>query len=87
MTHFPGDGVMPPDDTSAEEHATEMVTYYRSLTDSPGDIFLPAHPHNASKDWTNYAIGELGATWLYTAKIEGQWRIDMDRIAQGPTPD
>ena len=85
MTHFPGDGVLPADGLPPEQHATEMVNYYRSLTDRPGEVFLPATPEQHSSEWTTLAV-ELGATWLYTAKLEGTWTLDLNKISQGPPP-
>lgn len=86
MTHFPGDGVLPGDGISPEQHATDMVGFYRSLADSPGEVFLPAHPKKASAGWTDLA-SEVGATWLYTAKVAGEWTLDPDRISEGPQTD
>lgn len=83
MTHFPGDGVLPPDDKSPERHASEMVAYYRSLSGDQGEVFLPMAPDNASAGWRELCK-DLGATWLYTAKLDGEWSIDIDTISQGP---
>ncbi|MEA1903810.1 MAG: LLM class flavin-dependent oxidoreductase [Actinomycetota bacterium] len=85
MTHFPGDGVLPGDNVAPEQHATDMVGYYRTLTESPGEVFLPASPENPSSEWKDLALN-LGATWLYTAKIDGLWSLDLGRISQGPPP-
>ena len=38
MTHFPGDGVLPADDLAPEQHAIEMVDFYRAITDEIGEI-------------------------------------------------
>lgn len=83
MTHFPGDGVLPADDSPPEKHATEMVAYYKSLTDQAGEIFLPANPERRSSEWVDVA-NDLGATWLYTAKHDGSWTLDFDEIGKGP---
>ena len=83
MTHFPGDGVLPNDGISPEQHATDMVTLYRNLTDTPGEVFLPAKPENPSSGWTELT-SDLGATWLYTAKIDNAWTLDTNKISQGP---
>jgi alkanesulfonate monooxygenase SsuD/methylene tetrahydromethanopterin reductase-like flavin-dependent oxidoreductase (luciferase family) len=85
MTHFPGDGVLPADDKSPEHHATEMVSYYRAITDRVGEIFLPAEPERRSSEWADLA-NELGATWLYTAKQNGSWSLDLNEIGKGPSP-
>jgi hypothetical protein len=83
MTHFPGDGVLPGDDIPPEQHASDMVTFYRTLTDTPGELFLPITPDNASSEWRNLCHN-LDATWLYTAKLNGQWSIDESIISGGP---
>lgn len=83
MTHFPGDGVLPPDGAPPEQHASEMVTYYRSLAGDRGDVFLPMNPEGASPGWVDLCR-HLGATWLYTAKLNGEWTLDLDSISQGP---
>lgn len=85
MTHFPGDGVLPADEKSPEQHATEMVRYYRSIAGEAGEIFLPAGPERRSSEWVDLAQ-DLGATWLYTAKVNGSWTLDVDEIARGPSP-
>ncbi|MCP4305521.1 MAG: LLM class flavin-dependent oxidoreductase [bacterium] len=83
MTHFPGDGVLPSDDTSPEQHASEMVSFYRSMAGDRGDVFLPMAPDGASVEWLDLCR-DLDATWLYTAKLDGEWTLDLDRISQGP---
>lgn len=85
MTHFPGDGVLPPDNTSPEAHAANLIDYYRSVRSGSGEIFLPAHPDGASEGWADFAVERLKATWLYTAKIDGHWTLDVERIGEGPT--
>jgi alkanesulfonate monooxygenase SsuD/methylene tetrahydromethanopterin reductase-like flavin-dependent oxidoreductase (luciferase family) len=84
MTHFPGDGVLPADGIPPESHAESLVGYYRSLCDQPGEVFLPAHPEGASDGWADFAVDQLAATWLYTAKIDGRWALDFERITEGP---
>lgn len=83
MTHFPGDGVLPANAVSAEQHATEMIGYYRSIRPQGGEIFLPANPEGRPADWVGLAA-DLGATWLYTAKHHGSWSLDLDKIGEGP---
>lgn len=83
MTHFPGDGVMPADGKPPESHASDMVSYYRTHTDQPGEVFLPANPESRSSEWDDLAE-HLGATWLYTAKHDGAWTLDLDIIMRGP---
>lgn len=86
VTHFPGDGFRSSDGIGPEEHALAMVSYYKSKTTTPGEIFLPAHPDNASSDWCDLAVEELGATWLFTGKLPGdsRWSLNVDRIREGP---
>lgn len=86
MTHFPGDGVLPSDGTPPATHATNLIGYYRSLCDEPGEVFLPAHPEGASENWMEFAVNELQATWLYTAKLDRRWTLDIERIREGPEP-
>lgn len=83
MTHFPGDGILPGDGTRPEEHAANMVAYYRSQATEPGEVFLPANPEQPSSEWDDLTR-ELGATWLYTAKHNGSWSLDGDLIGAGP---
>lgn len=83
MTHFPGDGVMPSDGKSPEVHASEMVTFYRTLADTPGEVFLPMTPENPSNSWPA-VCHEIGGTWLYTAKLNGHWSIEESLIGAGP---
>jgi alkanesulfonate monooxygenase SsuD/methylene tetrahydromethanopterin reductase-like flavin-dependent oxidoreductase (luciferase family) len=83
MTHFPGDGALPPDDKPPEQHATEMVTFFRSLSGNQGEVFLPMAPTSASVGWQDLCQ-DLGATWLYTATLNGEWSLDVEIIGQGP---
>jgi alkanesulfonate monooxygenase SsuD/methylene tetrahydromethanopterin reductase-like flavin-dependent oxidoreductase (luciferase family) len=84
MVHFPGDGVLPADETPPREHARDMIRYYRSVTTvNNGEVFLPMRPENEGPNWIDLCR-ELGATWLYTAKLDGDWSLDIDTIARGP---
>ena len=83
MTHFPGDGVMPPDETPPQQHAVDMVAYYRTQADQPGEVFLPANPGNMPSEWDEL-VAHLDASWLYTAKHEGAWSLDLKMISHGP---
>lgn len=83
------DGIMPvfgmgPDSgRPPEEVVTEMLTWYHSLTDDPGEIFLDANPPGASSDYRNICK-QLGATWFYTYPNRS-WLDDVKgRIRQGP---
>ena len=80
MPHF---GVGVDRGRSPEESVREMLGWYHSITDDPGDIFMPYSPPGASDEYIDLCL-ELGATWFYTAPkreclddIEG-W------IRQGP---
>jgi hypothetical protein len=85
MVHFPGDGVLPTDGIPPHEHAEAMIRYYRSVASSgDGEIFLPMRPEAARDDWVAHCH-DLGATWLYAAKLDGDWSLNPDSIAQGPT--
>lgn len=84
MTHFPGDGVLPSDGTPPEDHARDLVAYYRSVSSRPGEVFMPASPERAPDGWIEFVVDQLGATWLYTAKVDGRWTLDIDRISVGP---
>lgn len=83
MPHFPGDGVLPGDETPPEEHLRALVAAYREEADQPGLVMVLDDPPAAGDGWRDLA-GELGVTWLLTAKRDGQWRIDLDEIAAGP---
>lgn len=83
MTHFPGDGVLAADRTLPETHASDMVRFYRSIAHRPGEVFLPAHPEHRSPDYPEL-VRELGASWLYVAKVNGEWTLDVDKISEGP---
>lgn len=83
MTHFPGDGVLPADGTPPEEHARDMVGFYRELAGDKGDVFLPMTPTEIADDWLP-TCEELGATWLYAGPMRGRWQLDEELIAAGP---
>ena len=85
VPHFPGDGVLPPDDVTPEQHVTDLVAHYRRLTDEPGDILLLDAPPAASSGYRELCR-DLGVTWLLTAKQDGAWSLDLERIAEGPEP-
>ncbi len=83
VPHFPGDGVLPGDETSPEEHLQALVAAYREETPEPGEVMVLDDPPAAGDDWQDFAAG-VGVTWLLTAKRDGQWRIDLEEIAAGP---
>lgn len=84
VPHFPGDGVLPGDGVSPEAHLVELVGAYHDLTDDPGEVIVLDAPPGASRDYRDLC-SELGVTWLLTAKVNGRWSLDLDRIAAGPT--
>lgn len=83
VPHFPGDGVLPGDGTAPERHVTDLVAAYRELVDEPGEVLLLDAPPGAGAGYRDLC-GELGVTWLLTAKVEERWDLDLDRIAAGP---
>lgn len=83
MPHFPGDGVLPPDASSPEEHVTAMLSAYDELTAAPGEVFLPLRPPASGPRYRALCL-DLGATWFYVAKHEGEWSLDLDMIRGGP---
>lgn len=83
MPHFPGDGVLPGDGTPPEDHVAQLLAVYRDLVDEPGEVLLLDRPPGASDGYRDLCA-DLGVTWLLTAKTEGAWRLDLDRIAAGP---
>lgn len=83
MPHFPGDGVLPGDETAPEDHLMALVAAYREETAEPGEIMVLDDPPAAADDWQGLAA-DVGVTWLLTAKRDGEWRIDLDEISAGP---
>lgn len=86
MPHYPGDGIVPAaGDVVPEAILEEMLSYYHSLTDDPGEVFLPATPPNHSPNYAD-VCKRLGVTWLYTSMRgeAGEWVLDMQRVREGP---
>ncbi len=83
IPHYPGDGVLPSDGVEPETHVRELLAYYRMLSEDPGEVMLLADPPGASPAYAELCR-ELGVTWLITAKWNGSWAIDLDRIRSGP---
>ena len=81
--HFPGDGVLPGDETPPERHLRALVAAYHEEAAEPGEVMVLDDPPAAGDDWRDLAA-EVGVTWLLTAKHDGEWRIDLDEIAEGP---
>lgn len=83
VPHFPGDGVLPGDDTPPEEHLRALVAAYHEEATEPGEVMVLDDPPDAGDGWRDLAA-EVGVTWLLTAKRNSEWRIDLDEIAAGP---
>lgn len=83
---FPGDGVIPGNGARAPELIVrDMLEHYHSLTDDPGDIFLPANLPGTSSEY-RHVCRDLGVTWLYTrpaGRIQ-EWIMDLQLIHNGP---
>ena len=62
---------------SIEEELRDLLDYYHSLTDEPGEIFLPDRPDDSYRRLCK----ELGATWLFNQRIDS-----LDQLRDGP-PD
>ncbi len=71
---------------SSAELVKEMLGWYHSITDDPGEIFMPAAPGDGvepAEGWVNLCR-EYGTTWLYTYPNR-EWLPNMEeRIRQGP---
>lgn len=83
------DGIMPVfgmekgNDRSPEELVNEMLTWYHSITDEPGDIFMPVDPGGQSNGYIDLCV-ELGTTWFYTYPAR-EWLGNVEEhIRQGP---
>lgn len=83
VPHFPGDGVLPGDDTPPEEHLRALVDAYHQEASEPGEVIVLDDPPGAGEGWRELAA-EVGVTWLLTAKRDREWRLDLDEIAAGP---
>ena len=82
VPHFPGDGVMPGDNTPPEEHLRALIEHYRQLSDEPGEIIV-LDPPGRTPEYVDLCE-ELGVTWLLTAKRDGEWKLDHDIVRDGP---
>lgn len=85
VPHYPGDGVLPGDGTPPEQHVTDLLAAYHDRVDEPGEVLLLDEPPGAGDGYRDLCA-QLGVTWLLTAKVDGVWSLDLDRIAAGP-PD
>jgi alkanesulfonate monooxygenase SsuD/methylene tetrahydromethanopterin reductase-like flavin-dependent oxidoreductase (luciferase family) len=83
MPHFPGDGILPGDGVPPEQHVQGIADAYLGLTDTPGEFFLPHSPVGAGIEYRDLCE-RAGATWLYTARHDGVWSLDLDVLARGP---
>lgn len=70
-----------------EEEVREMLTYYRSLTDDPGEIFLPIDYPTIQSDFLE-VCKDVGATWAITSCVDpsASHNVDLtlDRVREGP---
>lgn len=68
-----------------EEEVADMVAYYRSQTDEPGEILLPIDVPEAPEDFAE-TCREHGATWLLTSDLlDGEsHEQNLARIREGP---
>ena len=86
------DGIMPVygmesgNTKTSAELVKEMLGWYHSITDDPGDIFMPAAPDDGidpPEGWVNLCR-EYGTTLLYSYPTK-EWLEDMEgHIRQGP---
>lgn len=95
VPHYRGDGVVPQDgatyapprhdDVTHDEEVQNMVEYYNSIVDEPGELFLPADPPDGGPDWISQCK-KLGATWVYfrPKRETGEWHLDEEYIRDGP---
>ena len=83
------DGVMPVffaggDHPPAETVAREMLEYYHSITDDPGDIFMPFRVPGDVAAYRDVCKG-FGVTWFYTwPDLNGDRNHDLEVIRRGP---
>lgn len=70
---------------SIEEELRDMMEYYHSLTDTPGEIILPGDPTDAPDGYAE-TCAELGATWLLATNRFDPDQSDqnLERIRSGP---
>lgn len=63
----------------------DLIAYYHSLTDDPGELILDRHPPEVSEEYYS-AAEELGVTWyLDTHRNEGRGlEINEEEIRAGP---
>lgn len=60
---------------TVEEELRDLLDYYYSLTDDPGEVFLPDRPDDAYRELCR----ELGATWMFSMNVE-----TLDDVRKGP---
>lgn len=95
VPHYRGDGILPKDGgpnapprddkLSHDTEVENMIEYYRSITDTPNEIFLPANPPDGGPDWIE-KCKQLGASWAYVRPKNdtGEWELSDDLILDGP---
>ena len=67
-----------------EVELRELLEYYHSITDDPGEIVLPIDPVGGSSRYVETAL-ELGVTWFLTTHYPEPDGFDLrDRIEAGP---
>lgn len=77
VPHYRGDGVVPIEgmdglapglDGAPENDVKEMMAYYNSVADDPGEVMLPLDPPHGPPNWRAFCE-DLGATWLYSREL------------------
>jgi len=74
-----------PDEPAHEEEVREMLSYYRDLTDDPGEVMMLAGNPTLPPDFDEICR-DLGATWLIHNPIDvsvGR-EENLERIRDGP---
>lgn len=73
------------DQRSNETEVREMLEYYRSRTDEPGEIVLPVEMSGLPPDFLE-VCREVGATWALSTPVDPSDSLEanLDRIREGP---
>lgn len=79
IPHFPGDGVLPGDDTPPEQHVRDLVGAYHEAAGTPGQVLLLGDPPEASDEYAE-VCADVGVTWLLHGPGPRGFRVDQDRI-------
>lgn len=83
---YGADGVQGEQPTgSMEQEVTDMVTYYREVAQSPGEILLPLDVPEAPADIVDL-YRDLDVTWTLTTNLlePDSHQLNIERIQQGP---